>query len=170
MRKALVIATLAACACGAEARGIDYVYEVLTDSGITSYASSGMVVAIEAMRLYQPTAFERDGSHLRLSSDGEAWLSFEGKAEEIWREGDRRLVRYKVKERSAPRKPAISRRLSVRFSLAELESKGGAYRSSPMMYALRTAIERGKLPRGTAWIESARFSKGTFTIGVAFSR
>ncbi len=170
MRKAMVIATLAACVCGAEARGIDYVYEVLSDSGISSYARSGMVAAIEAMRLYQPTAFERDGSRLRLSSDSEALLSFGSKAEEIWREGDRYLVRYAVTAQTAPRKPAVGSRLSIRFSLAELESKGGAHRSSPMMYALRTAVERSELSRGRAWIESVRFSKGTFTIGVAFSR
>lgn len=170
MRKTMVLAMLVACLSGAAAQGVDYVYEVLTDSGITSYASAGMVAAIEAMRLYQPTAFELDGSRLRLSSDGEALLSFGGKAEEVWRDGARYLVRYAVTAQSVPRKPAVSQRLSIRFSLAELESKGGAYRSSPMMYALRTAIERSKRPRGTAWIESVRFAKGSFTIGVAFAR
>jgi len=169
MRTASVLALVTLTLSATMAHGQDYVYAVERGAGQRSYAAEGMVIAIEAMRLYQPTSFEKVGSTLRMKSDFEALVSFGSKAEELWKKGDRCLVRYALNAQHVPPRPPVKRRMELRFTLDELESAGGAYKDSPLMYATRTAIERSKMSAGKAWLESVRFSRGRFTITVALA-
>jgi len=148
-----------------------YVYEIRELSATTTDVwSTNMGVVAEAARLFAPVSFTRSGGTVALSLD--ATMSFSlGRSTDLERSGERVLVRHAVTVQGSTVLPKADKRSRVRFSLAEIVAKGGAYASSPLMYAFRKAIDGSSYKTGRAWIVSADYDgAGRFVVVVGLSK
>ncbi|MBU0927706.1 MAG: hypothetical protein KKA67_08150 [Spirochaetes bacterium] len=172
MRRIGLLALLTfAAASFAAADGPRYVFEIRERSAATSDPwSMNMGIAAEAARLYAPVSFAKSGGKVSLTL--EASMSFSvGKSSDLERSGERILVRHEVTVQGTAPLPKADRRSTLRFSLSDIVKRGGSYSDSPLMYALRKAIDGVSYKTGRAWIESAEYDgKGRFVIVVGISR
>jgi hypothetical protein len=129
-----------------------------------------MGVQTEALRLYVPTAFERKGKTINLSSDTPRVSLSSGRETVIARSGDVILVRYDVSIEGAPRLPKADRSLTIRFTLAELVADGTGDSGAPGSYALRQAILTGPYTAGRAWVQSIDYKDNRFIVVVGLKR
>ncbi|GAB1431863.1 hypothetical protein MASR2M29_04880 [Spirochaetota bacterium] len=169
MKRAILFFLLLAIALPLFSQVSEHVYEVIITGKSPCSESGAMPAAIEAMHFYMPTGFKRDGKVIQFLKDGETRISINPNAERLWLEGNKCMVRYTVALINPPLKPSIKRQIRVRFTLSELENKGGDYSNSPIMYAVKTGIEKSRLLSGRVWVENISFSKDRFDLLIAFS-
>ncbi len=168
----LLMGTMFAVAGADEPR---YVYEIRElDKAAGSAASQvwamNMGVMTEAARLYSPVSFTRTGGTVSISMDSAMSFSLGGSVE-MERSEERVLVRHEVMVQGTPKLPRAGKKVKLRFSLAELVKDGGSYAVSPLMYALRKAIDDSYYKSGRAWIVSADYDgAGRFSIVVGLSK
>ncbi|MGD9940811.1 MAG: hypothetical protein AB7T74_13515 [Clostridia bacterium] len=129
-----------------------------------------MGVQTEALRLYVPTAFERKGKTINLSSDTPRVSFSSGRETVITRSADGILVRYDVSIEGAPRLPRADRSLTIRFTLAELAAAGTGESGAPGSYAIRQAILAGPYAKGRAWVRRVDYKDNRFVVVVGLKR
>lgn len=169
MKKISLFIILLTILASLSAQTKEHVYEVLITGNSPCSDPGSMPAAIEAMHLYLPTSFKRSGKTIQFFKEGEANISINPKAEKLWLTADKCMVRYTITIINPQPKPIIKRQIRISFSLGELENKGGIYYNSPLLYAVKTAIEKSRLSSGKAWIESISFAKDRFDAIIAFS-
>lgn len=155
----------------AEADDLHYVYEIRElGASKTDPWSVNMVLITEAARLYTPVRFVKSGGGTSLTLDTTISFSL-GQGIELERSDIRVLVRHEVSLRGAVARPKADKRSTQRFSLSDIVKKGGAMAGTPLMYALRKAINGAMFSSGRAWIESATYDgAGRFVIVVGLSK
>lgn len=172
MRKTgLFLFTLCIAALSVWADGPRYVYEVRDKTAPSGDPwSMNMGVVAEAARLFNPVTFSKSGGEVAITLD--AALSFSlTRSADIERSPTRVLVRHEVVLHGARATPKPAKRSTIRFSLSELVKKGGRHADSPLMYALRKAIEGSAYRSGKAWVESANYDDaGRFTVVIALAK
>ncbi len=172
MRKTgLFILTLCVAASSAWADGPRYVYEIRDRAAPSGDPwSMNMGVVAEAARLFSPVTFSKSGGEIEMTLDTSLSFSLTRSAD-IERSPTRVLVRHEVILQGARATPKPAKRSTIRFSLSDIVKKGGSYADSPLMYALRKAIDGSAYRSGKAWVESANYDDaGRFTVVVALSR
>ena len=153
-----------------EARTV-YIIEPMAEGGNLSDANelwaSRMSLPAEAVRLYAPTKFTRKPFTLELAIDGT--FSFSSSEKRVLERSDRNtLIAYQVSIRGGASLPKPAKRLTVRFSLADLMKAAEPFRSSPGMFAVNKAILSSGYAKGSAWIESLNYEgNGSFKAVVA---
>jgi len=172
MRKSvLFLFTFLLTAYSGWADGPRYVYEVRDRAAPSGDPwSMNMGVVAEAARLFSPVTFSKSGGEIEMTLDTSLSFSLTRSAD-IERSPTRVLVRHEVVLQGAQATPKPAKRSTIRFSLSELMKKGGRHADSPLMYALRKAIDGSAYRSGKAWVESANYDDaGRFTVVVALSR
>lgn len=172
MRKSLLfLFTFFLTAYSGWADGPRYVYEIRDRAAPTGDPwSMNMGVVAEAARLFSPVTFSKSGGEIAITLDTSLSFSLTRSAD-IERSPTRVLVRHEVVLQGAQAPPKPAKRSTIRFSLSELMKKGGSYADSPLMYALKKAIDGSAYRAGKAWIESASYDEaGRFTVVVALAK
>ncbi|PKL23081.1 MAG: hypothetical protein CVV47_16360 [Spirochaetae bacterium HGW-Spirochaetae-3] len=159
------------CIAAAGADGPRYVYEIRESAATKDDPwSMNMGIVAEAARLYSPVSFSKSGRRVSIALD--TTLSFSlTRSADIERSDTRTLVRHEVLFKGDPMLPKATKRSTIRFSLSDIVKKGGPYAGSPLMFALRKAIEGSPYRSGRAWIISSAYDEaGRFTIIVALAK
>ncbi len=152
-----------------------YVYEIRELNKAAGSAASqvwalNMGVITEAARLYTPVSFTKTSGTVSISMDSAMSFSL-GRSIDLERSDERVLLGHEVLVQGMPKLPRASRKVKLRFSLADLVKDGGSYTRSPLMYALRKAIDDSSYKSGRAWIVSADYDgAGRFSIVIGLSK
>jgi hypothetical protein len=132
--------------------------------------TANMLVPTEAVRLYTPSRFTKNGSSVDISMSADISFSVAG-SRELERSKLNVLYRFDVAITGSKPLPKPDKVLTVRFSLSELVKKGGPASQSPGFYALRKAISAGPYKSGSGWIQSIDYDgAGRFTVKVALKK
>lgn len=143
---------------------------LVRQAGENEVWTANMVLHPEALRLVVPVSFERAGTTARFILDTPG-VSFRPGVERVLAQsGDKVLVRYDVVVEGATPLPRPNRRVTVRFTLAELGLSGSPAQEQPGSFALRKAILQGPYAKGRAWIQSIEFRNQRFIAVVGLKR
>lgn len=143
---------------------------LVSQPGQSDVWTMNMSVQTEALRMYVPVVFVRNGKTVNLGFDTPS-VSFSSVRETIVsRTGNGILTRYDVAIVGAPPLPKADRSVTIRFSLTDLRSSETAAAETPGFYALQQAILRGPYSKGRAWVQSMNFSDNRFVVVVGLKR
>lgn len=129
-----------------------------------------MGIQTEAVRLFVPTAFERKGKTIRLSTDTPRVSISSGRETVISRTVDGILVGYEVSVAGVAPLPRADRSITIRFTLAELGAATAAEAEMPGSYAIRQAILKGPYSKGQVWVQHIDFKDNRFSAVIGLKR
>ncbi len=170
--KRMVLLVLVACAVFSamadDARKV-YVIRDLENPASDTWTAN-MVVPVEAVRLYVPSRFSKNGKLVDITIATDVSYSVSG-PRELERSVSHTLVVFYINIAGAEKLPKPDKRVKARFSLSELLKAGSVASESPGFFALRKVIGESTFKSGTAWIESIEYDgTGRFLAVVALKK